>query len=410
MNPNIPSAAGGTTGDPASSAAGPASEPRGSGPGAADAAANPYFTPASNAPPPDLDAAAPVLRSSEAQRVNRRALAFLAGILALIVCMIVLVVRNAASGEPSPRPAREESVTIPALPEAPSRPAEASPVEPVALASERDLPPLPLLPPEAVATMDADAPLREPTLAERRMHGDPVSQAATQDPYAQALMAGLRPQEAEPARLQPTAAPTSARRLHRPDTLLARGTYVRCVLETRIVTDVPGFTSCIVTEPIYSINGRRLLLPKGSKISGSYNQDANGPRVSVVWDRITTPTGIDVAMASPGVDNLGGAGHPGDYDAHWGSRVGAALMISLLGDAFRYGAAEYGPTTTTVSNGLVTQSPFESGTARTMERLANQALDRAAARPATVTIPHGTVLNVYVAKDVDFSAVLAPAP
>jgi type IV secretion system protein VirB10 len=42
-----------------------------------------------------------------------------------------------------------------------------------------------------------------------------------------------------------------------------------------------------------------------------------------------------------------------------------------------------------------------------MERLANQALAKAANRPATVTVPQGTVLNVYVARDVDFSGVLA---
>jgi type IV secretion system protein VirB10 len=202
---------------------------------------------------------------------------------------------------------------------------------------------------------------------------------------------------------------SSARFLQHPDTLLVRGTYIRCVLETRIVTDIPGFTSCVVTEPVYSINGRTLLLPKGSKLSGRYDSDANGPRVAVAWDRITTPNGIDVRMASPGVDNLGGAGHPGDFDAHWPSRMGAALMISLVSDLFKYEGETHGPRTTTVSNGIVTQAPFDSNTARTMERLANQALDRSINRPATVTINQGTVVNVYVAKDVDFNAVVGPA-
>jgi type IV secretion system protein VirB10 len=112
-------------------------------------------------------------------------------------------------------------------------------------------------------------------------------------------------------------------------------------------------------------------------------------------------------MASPGVDNLGGAGHPGDYDAHWASRISAALMISLISDAFKYEAAEHGPTTTTIGSGYVTQQPFESNTARTLERLANQAADRSLGRRATVTINQGTVVNIYVAQDVDFSGVLA---
>jgi type IV secretion system protein VirB10 len=179
------------------------------------------------------------------------------------------------------------------------------------------------------------------------------------------------------------------------------------VLETRIVTDIPGFTACVVTEPVYSINGRNLLLPKGSKVSGRYDIEPNGPRVSVIWDRITTPNGIDVSMASPGIDNLGGAGHPGDYDAHWGARIGAALMISLLSDAFKYAAAQNGPPATQIGNGYLSQTPYESSTARTMERLANQALDKGMSRRATVTINQGTVVNIYVARDVSFAAVLA---
>jgi type IV secretion system protein VirB10 len=162
----------------------------------------------------------------------------------------------------------------------------------------------------------------------------------------------------------------------------------------------------VVTEPVYSINGRNRLLAKGSKVSGRYDTDADGPRVAVVWDRITTPDGFDIHMASPGVDNLGGAGHPGDYDAHWGSRMSAALMISLVSDLFKYEGERHGPNTTTISNGVVTQAPFDSNTARTMERLANQALTRSINRPATVTINQGSVVNIYVARDVDFSPVI----
>jgi type IV secretion system protein VirB10 len=185
-----------------------------------------------------------------------------------------------------------------------------------------------------------------------------------------------------------------------------RGTYIRCVLETRIVTDIPGFTSCVVTEPVYSINGRRLLLPSGSKVLGRYDAEPRGPRVAVVWDRITTPEGIDISMASPGVDGLGGAGHPGHYSAHWGSRIGSALLVSLVSDAFKYAAAKEGPAGAVIGEGgVVVSSPYESSTARTMERLANQALDTR--RPPTVTIQQGTLLNVYVARDVDFSAVVA---
>ncbi len=240
--------------------------------------------------------------------------------------------------------------------------------------------------------------------------GTGIEQGKQPDPYVQAMLATLPGHQQNPAgqELQQAEA-TSAQYINKPDALLVRGTYIRCVLETRIITDLPGFTSCLVTEPVYSINGRRLLLPKGSKMLGSYNvQDPKFPRVSVIWDRITTPNGIDVSMASPGMDNLGSAGHPGQLNSHWGSKISAALFISLLSDAFKYAGEKNGPTTTTVtSGGQVIEQPFQSNTARTVERLANQAVDRYSSRPATVTINQGTVVNIYVAKDVDFSSVLA---
>ncbi|WP_029561736.1 TrbI/VirB10 family protein, partial [Xanthomonas sacchari] len=276
------------------------------------------------------------------------------------------------------------------------------PAEPVQLAEQPSLPPLPPMPTDTDAQMQS-APRQErgPSLLERRMAG-----LQQQDAGGQGL-GGMMPGQEQGGAPMQQEQETSAKPIANPDGLLVRGTYIRCVLETRIITDFPGFTSCIITEPVYSINGRRLLLPKGSKILGQYGPaEPTGPRMQVVWDRITTPTGIDVTLVGPGVDNLGSAGHPGQYSAHWASRISSALMISLLSDAFKWAAAEHGPKTTTtgLNSGIVTEQPYESNTAQSIQRLADQALDRR--RPATVTINQGTIVNVYVAKDVDFTAVL----
>jgi type IV secretion system protein VirB10 len=112
-------------------------------------------------------------------------------------------------------------------------------------------------------------------------------------------------------------------------------------------------------------------------------------------------------MSSPGIDNLGGAGLPGHYDAHWAQRISSALLISMLSDAFKYEAAEHGPKSTTITNGVVTQEPFESNTAQTVQNLSNQAVAASANRLPTITIHQGTIIYVYVAKDVDFSGVVA---
>lgn len=389
-------------------------------------AANPYYAQQTAAGAPDLDASAPLLRSSDVQRLNRKALVFLAGIVALLVVAAIWMFKSATADSADNRPkVVEQEVSIPELPkgstEEPPLP-EATDLPPLPMADAAAAMPVPVQPaPPPMPAPYSDDVSNEPSLMERRMAnlaGGEGTQSAgaagvggmmPPDQYAQTIL-GIASQgnggqqAAKPTRMLPT----SAQPLTNPDTLLVRGTYIRCVMETRIVTDVPGFTSCIVTEPVYSINGRRLLLPKGSKISGTYESDnITGPRVAVLWDRITTPTGIDVNMASPGVDNLGGAGHVGDYNAHWGSRLSSALFISLISDAFKYAGAKHGPTSTTVTNsGNEIIQPYESNTARTMERMANQAVDRAMNRPPTVTINQGTIVNVYVAKDVDFSSVL----
>jgi type IV secretion system protein VirB10 len=404
-------------------------------PYAADDIDNPYFDRARTEPAPDLDAHAPVLRNSEAQRLNRKALSFLGGTIALLLLMATWLFANARdSGSKKPEKQAAEAITVPDLPQSAAGadanaalPA-AQPIDVQRYGAEADaadgIPPLPPADPMPrragrYAALGADgygeaaaARPRPMTLLERRMGPvDPaMADGAASDPYGQAGMQ-MGPNGPIPA-AQHAPAPavakvSGARFIEHPDALLVRGTYIRCVLETHIVTDVPGFTSCIVTEPVYSINGRSLLLPRGSKVLGRYQDSPTGPRVSVVWDRITTPNGLDVNMASPGVDGLGGAGHPGAYDAHWGSRISSALMISLLSDAFKYAAAKNGPPTAVINGNTVVEQPFESNTANTVQSLADQALAASAARRPTVTINQGTVVDVYVAQDIDFSNVLA---
>lgn len=385
---------------------------------------NPYLAAAPALAAADLDAQAPMLRASEPQRLNRRALAFLAGIVGLLALMAIWLFAR-ATGDDAREAVRTdgEVVRIPELPKSAATSAVAAApidVEPAGGFGDEpaDLPPLPPAapptyyppgsPPPAYPASRSAASAPPPSLLDRRMGAETGPAVSTEQAYAQAMLASL--QAAAPKTAEATPGPSragGARVLPNPDTLLLRGTYIRCVLETRIVTDLPGFTACVVTEPVYSVNGRSLLLPKGSKMVGRYQDEPNGPRIAVVWDRITTPNGLDVNMASPGVDGLGGAGHPGHYDAHWPSRITSALLISLVSDGFKYAAAEHGPRMTISTGTNVVEMPFESNTARTMERLANQALAQSGRRPATVTINHGSVVNVYVARDIDFSGVVA---
>lgn len=327
---------------------------------------------------------------------------FLAGIVLLLIVVAFWMFKMASGKHEPPKP-REEKVTVAEAPSAVAMPHMPAPSrEPI-----RQAQPIPLMPhpaPPLPTPEDTPAVAHKPTLLERRIAASNIappsqSSAAPHQPGLPGLGTQLDASKDSDR--------ASATPLAHPDTLMQRGTYIRCILETRIVSDIPGYSTCLVSEPVYSFNGHTLLLPKGSKILGAYQGGQQQHRVSVIWDRIITPTGIDVNMKSPGMDNLGGAGLPGHYDAHWGSRIGAALLISMLSDAFKYEAAEHGPTTTSISSGVVTQEPFQSNTAQTVQNLANQAVREAANRAPTVTLNQGTVIYVYVTQDVDFSGVVA---
>ena len=57
---------------------------------------NPYEA-ARHVPEPDLDANAPYLRSADVQRLNRKALMFLAGIILLLLVVAFWIFRSAVS-------------------------------------------------------------------------------------------------------------------------------------------------------------------------------------------------------------------------------------------------------------------------------------------------------------------------
>ncbi len=403
---------------------------------------NPYFDRVQDNTAPDLDASAPTLTQTEMQQLNRKAMFFLAAIVGLLLLVAFWIMHSLSNRDDGKKKASADAQRATQVVETPDLPRAAPTQAPAvndAAAQPIDVvnnaPPLPT--PDNTGSRHARASNygdsgdtaqampagpRPPSLVERRMWNGSVPPADAAAPQGGQAAGGPQGQQGGmmvmgpngpmwvPTGKETVSQPEStAKLLANPDALLVRGTYIRCILETRIVTDVPGYTSCIVTEPVYSINGRRLLLPRGSKLLGKYDNGgiARG-RVAVIWDRVVTPNGYDITMSSPGTDQLGGAGHPGQYDAHWPSRIATAMLISMISDLFKYEGEKQGPKGTVITpSGTAYETPYQSNTARTVQSMADQAISESANRKPTVTINQGTQLNVYVAQDVDFSNVLA---
>ena len=363
-----------------------------------------------------LDASAPRLQSMGTARLNRRALIFMLGMVGLLLAVIYLALRGNGNGESGAPSGPEERVEVPDAPSPVPEPTAAAGARmamaagPAAQQAARAdvLPvPLPLPQPPLPADIETLLTTRGAGSLVQRRRGQALDEA---DVSAASAGEGAESLGGLAAVSRPSPVRTAIV-LDNAAYRLLRGTYIRCVLETRITTDLEGFTACVVSEPVYSFNGRRLLLPAGSRVLGQYGSGAvRGKRVAVVWDRIITPAGIDVPLSSPGIDTLGSAGHPGRHSAHWAQRISSALLISLLSDAFKYYGEKEGPASSTSypAAGAVVQSPYQSNTARTLQGLAGQAVRESANRPATVTLAQGSLINILVAQDVDFSTVLRP--
>lgn len=116
---------------------------------------------------------------------------------------------------------------------------------------------------------------------------------------------------------------------------MLQGKIIEGVLETAINSDIgtnPATTRAIVSRDVYGEQGNIVLLPKGSRMIGTYSPgQTNGQtRIVVRWDRAITPTGIDISLNSLGTDPLGRAGITAYTDDHFWGQMASALMVSLI--------------------------------------------------------------------------------
>lgn len=207
-------------------------------------------------------------------------------------------------------------------------------------------------------------------------------------------------QDSFSSRLNPTATP-SVKAQHRADStyLLGKGTNIPCTLDTQIITTHAGITRCLVTKDVYSANGKVLLLERGTKIIGEQASAMlhGQARVFVLWNEAETPKGVKVSLASGGAGQLGASGHGARVKYHFWQRFGGAIMISLIGDLGDYYSNR-------ADNGGGDRISFENSSESAQE-MATEALKNSINIPPTGFINHGTLINVMVARDVDFSGV-----
>ena len=193
---------------------------------------------------------------------------------------------------------------------------------------------------------------------------------------------------------------------------IAQGRIIQATMESALRTDLPAPIRAIVSRDCYAEAGRVPLIPKGSRLIGSYNTalSAGQTRVFVVWTRVIRPDGIDVMINSPLVDQIGEAGVAGQVDDKFQEIFSRSLLSSVMNIAVGIGADSIkGGTTTTTNSALGgSQTSGDAATTATTNALnrlgsvSDSFLQRFLNVSPTILVDQGTVVNVFVNKDLVF--------
>ncbi len=183
--------------------------------------------------------------------------------------------------------------------------------------------------------------------------------------------------------------------------LLAKGTSIPCVLNTKIDSTYKGFTTCQISKDVYSANGKVLLLERGSTVFGEQNVDIKQgqARVAVLWSRIETPKGVSVDIDSPATGKLGEMGLGAKVNNHFWKRFGGAIMLSMIQDITSNAA------TRLQKDGAAQDSNSSTNTQQAAQSMAEKTLDNTINIPPTATVNHGSMINIHVVRDVDFGGI-----
>jgi type IV secretion system protein VirB10 len=241
--------------------------------------------------------------------------------------------------------------------------------------------------PHAPVTLASSTP-PTPGFAASLAGGDSGSGMSRAGDHGEANLAALLHTEvipAVPAALLPT------QRL-----LLPQGSFIDCTLETAIDSTLPGMTTCITAADTFGADGKVVLLERGTKLVGETRGEVRQgqARVFVLWTQARTPTGVVVPLASPGTDELGRAGLPGEVERHFWQRFGAAMLITLID-----GAVQAGVQASARTGGTVIYAPSGS------QDVLTEVLKDTVAIPPTVIKHNGDRIQVLVARDLDFRPV-----
>ncbi|MBM9595056.1 TrbI/VirB10 family protein [Roseitranquillus sediminis] len=180
-----------------------------------------------------------------------------------------------------------------------------------------------------------------------------------------------------------------------PDRTVVQGTVLRATLETAISTELPGVIRAVISDDVWSYDGSTVLLPRGTRLLGSYNSDVSvvQGRVQLAWSRAVTPDGVSVEIGGYGADTLGRSGQEGFVDGRFRQRFGSAALISLIGTA---------PEVVVPSETGATGQDVAEDLGGDLETSAQGVMGDYLSAPPVIYVEQGTAITVFVNRDLVF--------
>ena len=177
-------------------------------------------------------------------------------------------------------------------------------------------------------------------------------------------------------------------------TTVPQGTLIPAVLETALDSTRPGLARALVRSDVRGFDGSKVLIQRGSRLIGEYRADLQPGqnRATVMWTRLVRPDGVTIALGSPAADPLGRVGVKGKVNTHFFEKFGSAILQTALDVGSNYASRLGGSSVIVSLPGSVVNSaasPLTSGTQ---------------IQP-TLRVKQGTAITVFVARDLDFTAV-----
>jgi type IV secretion system protein VirB10 len=321
--------------------------------------------------------------------------------LAAILLFVALESRRAALQTPAATRTADASAALRAPPplyippapvaEAPPQPVAAPPAAPQAIPFVLPQPPTRQQRPEFIpqpAPPVYPQPLPPPPMAEPRA---PAPGALVLD-RSGPQEAGVASADA-PSAAQPPGVRVTAGSLANKSTTIAQGTLIPAVLETGFDSTKAGFARAIVSRDVRSFDGTRILIPRGSRLTGDHagGAEAGQKRAIINWTRLVRPDGVTIAIGSPATDAVGRNGVRARVNSHLLQRIFPALLQSALDIGVNLA--------TRPANGSVLLALPNSG---------SSAINGQNGPAPTLSVRPGTTIAVFVTRDLDFTGVGNP--